>query len=91
VVSYDPSRILQYIFIVSSLGIGVFALLTGKEEKASFVRSTYNSFIGVTSVLMAILVRNLADTAVSIYPCNSVLSVIAGNHRLCICTAGTQI
>lgn len=60
--AYAPSKTLQYIFIVSSSTVGVIALLIGRQTKKSFVRSKYFTWIGFTSVVMAISVGIWATT-----------------------------
>lgn len=62
VLSYNPSRVLQYVFIAGSLGVGVFALLIARQAKKSFVRSQYYTWIGITSIAMAMSVGIWATT-----------------------------
>lgn len=54
VISFAPSRLLQYLFILTSAAVGVFGVLIGKNKKAGFIRSTYYSWIGFIMVGLSI-------------------------------------
>jgi hypothetical protein len=52
--SFSPSMTLQYIFVLSSLAVGVLGLLIGNETKGTFMRSAYYSWIGFVLIGMSI-------------------------------------
>lgn len=54
VISFAPSRLLQYLFIVTSAAVGVFGILIGKNKNTGSVRSTYYSWIGFILIGLAI-------------------------------------
>jgi hypothetical protein len=54
--SFSPSMILQYVFVVSSLAVGILGLLIGKNTKGEFMRSTYYSWIGFVLIGLSIAV-----------------------------------
>ena len=54
--SISPSMILQYVFVVSSLAVGIVGLLIGKHTKGSFIRSTYYSWIGFVLIALSIAI-----------------------------------
>jgi len=60
--SYDPSRILQYLFIATSLGGAALALRIGWQRKESFVQSRYYTWIGSILILGAISLGIWATT-----------------------------
>jgi len=60
--SYDPSRILQYLFIAASLGGGALAFRIGWKKKESFVQSRYYTWIGTILILGAISLGIWATT-----------------------------
>ena len=54
--SFSPSSIIQYVFMVSSLTVGILGLLIGKNTKGEFMRSTYYSWIGFVLIGSSIAV-----------------------------------
>ena len=54
VLSFAPSRLLQYLFILTSAAVGVFGILTGRNNNAGSVRSPYYSWIGFVLVGLSI-------------------------------------
>ena len=60
--SYDPSRILQYIFIATSLVGGVLAFRIARQKKESFVRSRYYTWVGSILIVAAISLGIWATT-----------------------------
>jgi hypothetical protein len=54
--SFSPSVILQYVFVLTSLAVGIIGILIGKDTKASFMRSTYYSGIGFVLIGLSIAV-----------------------------------
>ena len=60
--SYDPSRILQYLFIATSVGGAALALRIGWQRKESFVQSRYYIWIGSILIVAAISLGIWATT-----------------------------
>jgi hypothetical protein len=52
--SAEPSRILQYLFILTSLAVGMLAIATSRNTKGNFVQSTYYSWIGFASISLSV-------------------------------------
>src|SRR5688572_30769368 len=65
VMSFDPSQVLQYIFIGISVTIGVIAVAFGRQTKNNFVRSKYYLWIGFLLFALAISLSIWATTLVS--------------------------
>ena len=65
VMSFDPSQILQYIFIGISVTIGVTAFTIGRQAKYNFVRSKYYLWIGFILFVLAISLSIWATTLVT--------------------------
>lgn len=61
-ISFEPSRILQYIFIATSLTVGIIGVLIGKNTKSAFVPSTYYSGIGFSLIALSITLIIWATT-----------------------------
>jgi hypothetical protein len=61
-ISFEPSRILQYIFVVTSLTVGILGVLMGKNSKGAFIRSTYYSWIGYGLIALSIALVIWAST-----------------------------
>ena len=59
---YDPSRILQYLFIATSLGGAPLAWRIGWQKKESFVQSRYYTWIGSILIVGAISLGIWATT-----------------------------
>lgn len=55
-ISFSPSMVLQYVFVVSSLAVGIFGLLIGKNTKGAFIQSTYYSWIGFVLIALSIAI-----------------------------------
>jgi hypothetical protein len=53
-INFDPSRILQYIFVIASLAVGVVGILIGNSSKALPVRSAYYLWIGLPFIGLAL-------------------------------------
>lgn len=53
-ISFEPSRILQYIFVTTALAIGILGILIRSDSKEKFARSTYYSWIGVILVGLSV-------------------------------------
>jgi hypothetical protein len=53
-ISFFPSIILQYIFVASSLAVGILGILIGRDTKGTFIRSHYYSWIGFVLVGMSL-------------------------------------
>jgi hypothetical protein len=53
-ISYQPSQVLQYIFIGVSVVVGVLGIVIGKESGKSFVRSKYYTWVGLLLFGLAI-------------------------------------
>jgi hypothetical protein len=53
-INFDPSRILQLIFVVASLTIGVIGIVIGRKTKGPVVRSTHFWWIGVGLIGLSI-------------------------------------
>ena len=54
--SFSPSMILQYVFVGSSLTVGILGLLIGKQTKPVFIRPTYYAWIGFALIAMSVAV-----------------------------------
>ena len=54
VMGYNPSQILQYIFIAILLSIGVLGFVIGQQAKNNFLRSKYYTGIGFILFALAI-------------------------------------
>ena len=65
VMSFDPSHVLQYIFIGISVAIGVTAFTIGRQAKYNFVRSKYYLWIGFILFVLAISLSIWATTLVT--------------------------
>ena len=65
VMSFDPSQVLQYIFIGLSVTIGVIAVSIGLEAKNNFVRSRYYLWLGFILFALAISLSIWATTLVA--------------------------
>lgn len=53
-ISFEPSRILQYIFVLTSLTVGIFGVLIGKDTKGTLLRSAYYSWVGFVLIGLSI-------------------------------------
>ena len=54
--SFVPSRILQYVFVVASLVVGALGVMIGKNTKRSPVRSNYYSSLGFVLIGLSVAV-----------------------------------
>lgn len=63
--SYEPSGMLQHIFVLTSFTVGIFAIITGKNTKGNFVQSNYYTWIGVVLIALSIALGIWATTLVA--------------------------
>lgn len=52
--SFTPSVVLQSVFVLSSLSVGILGILIGKNTKGDFVRSSYYLWTGVMLIGLSI-------------------------------------
>lgn len=64
--SFTPSLILQYIFVVSSLAVGIIGILIGKNKDGSLMRSTYYSWIGFVLIGLSIALVIWGTSAIAL-------------------------
>jgi uncharacterized membrane protein HdeD (DUF308 family) len=64
--SFSPSRILQYIFVLTSLSVGIFGILIGKDTKGSVMRSTYYLWTGFVLIGLSIALVIWATSLVAL-------------------------
>jgi hypothetical protein len=62
ILSFEPSRLLQYIFIGVSLVIGGLAITVGRQSRNNFARSKYYSWVGFILFGLAISLGVWATT-----------------------------
>jgi hypothetical protein len=60
--SFEPSRVLQYVFVLTSLAVGVFGVLIARDTKDTPVRSAYYTWIGFLLLGLAIAIVLWATT-----------------------------
>lgn len=60
--SFEPSRILQYIFVLTSFVVGIIGIIIGKSTKGTFVRSSYYTWIGSVLIGLSIALVIWATT-----------------------------
>lgn len=53
-ISFSPSRTLQYVFVLTSLVVGVLGVLIGTNTKKSFIRPTYYSSVGLVLIGLSV-------------------------------------
>jgi len=64
--SFTPSLVLQYIFVASSLAVGIIGLLLGKNKDGSLMRSTYYSWIGLILIGLSIALMIWGTSAIAL-------------------------
>ena len=64
--SFTPSLVLQYIFVVSSLAVGIIGILIGKNKDGSLMRSTYYSSIGFVLIGLSIVLVIWGTSAIAL-------------------------
>lgn len=55
-ISFEPSRILQYIFMSTALAIGILGILVGMDTKEKFIPTAYYSGIGIILIGLSVAV-----------------------------------
>lgn len=65
-ISFEPSRILQYIFMSTAFAVGILGILIGRDPKEKFVRSLYYSWIGFILVGLSVVVVIWGTTLIAL-------------------------
>ena len=65
IISVEPSAMLQYIFVITTLTTGILGVMVGRETAGKFMRSTYYSWTGIILILLAIAIGIWATSAVA--------------------------
>ena len=53
-ISFAPSKILQYLFVLMSLTVGILGIALGKSTKGVLMRSTYYSWTGFVMIGLSV-------------------------------------
>ena len=64
--SFTPSLVLQYIFVASSMAVGIIGLILGKNKDGSLMRSTYYSWIGFILIGLSIALVIWGTSAIAL-------------------------
>lgn len=64
--SFTPSLVLQYIFVASSLAVGIIGLLLSKNKDGSLMRSIYYSWIGFVLIGLSIALVIWGTSAIAL-------------------------
>ena len=65
-ISFWPSAVLQYIFVIASLAVGALGILIGRNNKKEFLRSTYYTWTGSVLIALAISLLIWATSLVAL-------------------------
>ena len=64
--SFVPSKMLQYVFVVASLVVGVLGVVIGKNTKRSSMRSNYYSSLGFVLIGLSVAVVIWATSLIAL-------------------------
>ena len=64
--SFAPSRILQVVFVATSLVVGIFGLLIGKSSRSAFIKSTYYSSVGIVLIGLSVAIVIWASSLIAL-------------------------